>query len=284
MSGVISTEGIDEFTASRAALRKQFLEITQRNPSSCRRCARIRSRSAKPSWMMPRTRMNSLSDTRRRRIARCKQRADKIIDCEPHVAIGTRGVILLPRHCRSDQGEGARRPFLCAGRGHRAVRIRDAKPGTGAAKKSAVFHNSPALLAKRSRPGDIHEHDIAHIEAHGFFVDIAPAHSSAVRRQADARPEELALVLRDLARFNGAMPAADIDEGQRFFLPCVLVARRNQSITGQCAVSATVVSATAVSTTVVSRAVALVEGSMLMAATMNTAIVIRTTTRVFERG
>jgi hypothetical protein len=26
---------------------------------------------------------------------------------------------------------------------------------------------------------DIHEHDIAHIEVHGFFVDIAPAHSSA---------------------------------------------------------------------------------------------------------
>ena len=45
------------------------------------------------------------------------------------------------------------------------------------------------------------------------------------------------------------------------------------------AVSATVVSVTAVSTTVVSRAVALVEGFMLMAATMNTAIVIRTTTR-----
>ena len=45
------------------------------------------------------------------------------------------------------------------------------------------------------------------------------------------------------------------------------------------AVSATVVSATAVSTTVVSRAVALVEGFMLMAATMNTAIAIRTTTR-----
>ena len=45
------------------------------------------------------------------------------------------------------------------------------------------------------------------------------------------------------------------------------------------AVSATVVSATAVSTTVVSRAVTLVEGFMLMAATMNTAIAIRTTTR-----
>ena len=45
------------------------------------------------------------------------------------------------------------------------------------------------------------------------------------------------------------------------------------------AVSATVVSATAVSTTVVSRAVALVEGFMLMAATLNTAIAIRTTTR-----
>jgi hypothetical protein len=42
------------------------------------------------------------------------------------------------------------------------------------------------------------------------------------------------------------------------------------------AVSATVVSATAVSTTVVSRAVALVEGFMLMAATLNTAIAIRT--------
>jgi hypothetical protein len=37
--------------------------------------------------------------------------------------------------------------------------------------------------------------------------------------------------------------------------------------------------ATAVSTTVVSRAVALVEGFMLMAATLNTAIAIRTTTR-----
>src|SRR6476646_5731871 len=45
------------------------------------------------------------------------------------------------------------------------------------------------------------------------------------------------------------------------------------------AVSATAVSATVVSTTVVSRAVALEEGFMLMAATMNTAIVIRTTTR-----
>ena len=42
---------------------------------------------------------------------------------------------------------------------------------------------------------------------------------------------------------------------------------------------ATAVSATAVSTTVVSRAVALVEAFMLMAATMNTAIAIRTTTR-----
>src|SRR4029077_11781348 len=164
---------MDGFTASRAALRKQFLEITQRNPSSCRHLARIKIRIGE-------TVLDDATDaheqlvrvTRRRRIARCKQRADKIIDCEPHVAIGTRaGYSFFPGIAdqikeKAPDGRSSA-PVEVTSRFESEMR----NQGLARQKKSHGIPRLPRIAGKKGRaPGDIHEHDIAHIEAHGFFV------------------------------------------------------------------------------------------------------------------
>ena len=88
--GVIQTKRVNEFAAGRAARREEFLEIPQRDSRSRCDLARAEIRIGKAV-------LNDVADTRKqslrmardgKRIRRCKQRAEEIVDRKLHVGIG----------------------------------------------------------------------------------------------------------------------------------------------------------------------------------------------------
>src|SRR5437879_10096586 len=88
--GVIQTKRIDEFTAGRAALRKELLEVAQRDPRFGRHVVGAEIRIGKAVPYNAADTVEQLVRMARdgRRIAWCKKCTDEIIDGQLQVGIG----------------------------------------------------------------------------------------------------------------------------------------------------------------------------------------------------
>src|ERR1700723_3588882 len=158
---------MDEFSARRGALRKQFLEIAQLNSRSRRHLGRIEIRIDEAV-------LDDATDaheqlvrvTRWRRITRRKEGADKVMDREPHVAFSTRrrdfffpGIADQIEEKAADNRSVA--PLEPTPRFESEMRYQSLA-------RQNKRHGIPGLASvagkKRSRPAHIHEYDIADTE------------------------------------------------------------------------------------------------------------------------